>query len=121
MRSLAAAIGVLLLLPFSVDPVSGRGLRPIVDRIWFAPSPGSLDMRQLFETPEAWPRYDALVRSDAFARITRDWRKRIALEAGAVKDFYCTADESGMTAAAADTQRSLDAIRSAGGVVNFPS
>ena len=144
MRGLAAAIAVLLLLPFSIDPVSGRGLRP-VDRIWFAPSPGSLDMRQLFETPEAWPRaretirvfkfyqqhtqpgaaivgpntYDALVRSDAFARITRDWRKRIALEAGAVKDFYCTADESGMTAAAADTQRSVDAIRAAGGVVTY--
>ena len=139
-----AAAALLLLLPRPVSTL-GADLRAFSDRIWFAPAPGSLDMARLFDSPDDWPRargtitvfkfyqqhtqqnssivgpngYDALVRSGAFTRLARDWRKRIALEAGAVKDFYCTPDASGMNGAIADTQKSLDAVRSAGGVVTY--
>lgn len=144
MRQLLAAAALLLLLPPPVTTLAAD-LRAFSDRVWFAPAPGSLDMGRLFDTPSDWTRardtitvfkfyqqhtqqdaaivgpnrYDALVRSGAFTRLSRDWRKRIALEAGAVKDFYCTADASGMNAAIADTQKSLDAIRTAGGIVTY--
>lgn len=116
------------------------------DRFWFCPAPGSLDMLDLFESPEAWSRargriqvfkfyqqhtmpgppaivgpnsFEALVRAGAFRTIVGDWRTRIALEAGSVKEFYCTPDERGMRESVAATLRSLDAIREAGGAVTY--
>ncbi|CAN5819776.1 hypothetical protein BH24ACI4_BH24ACI4_13560 [soil metagenome] len=115
------------------------------ETIWFAPAPGSLDMRRLFEAPDEWPRarrvidvfkfyqqhtmrnppelvgpnsYDALVRTGAF-RTLRDWGKRIALEAGSVKEFYCTADESGMRESIRGTVESLNAVQEAGATVSY--
>ena len=79
-------------------------------------------MLRLFEAPEEWPRarqimnvfefyqghlltqvsagegpnsYTAFVKADAFRKLLR-WGKRIAVEAGAVKEGYCTPDASGM-------------------------
>jgi hypothetical protein len=114
-------------------------------RIWFAPAPGSLDLLRLFEAPDEWPRaraaidvykfyhqhtfrtppdivgpnsYDALVRVDAFRKLRR-WGKRIALEAGSVKEFYCTPDGSGMRESIDLTLDALDAVRAAGGAVHY--
>ena len=115
------------------------------DRLWFCPGPGTLDYRRLFEHPEEWAHarqlvsvfkfyqqhtltpadpivgpnsYDALVRSDAFRRLTK-WRKKIALEVGAVKEFYCTSDASGMKAAIDASIASVRAVRDAGGTVDY--
>lgn len=115
------------------------------DRVWFAPGPGTLDMLRLFEAPAEWPRarntidvfkfyqqhtartapaivgpnsYEALARAGAFRTLTQ-WGKRIALEAGSVKDFYCTPDDSGMRASIAGTIDSLEAVRAAGGFVSY--
>ncbi|HXW07510.1 MAG TPA: hypothetical protein VD833_19900 [Vicinamibacterales bacterium] len=115
------------------------------DRIWFAPAPGSLDLLRLFESVDEWPRarqtldvfkfyhqhtfaeppdivgpnsYDALVRVDAFRKL-RQWGKRVALEAGSVKEFYCTADDSGMRESIELTLRGLEAVHAAGGLVSY--
>lgn len=138
----------LLLATLAVLATAGPGAAQLRlrDRFWFCPAPGSLDMLELFESPEAWSRardrvqvfkfyqqhtmpgapaivgpnhYEALVRAGAFRTVVREWRKRIALEAGSVKAFYCTADERGMRESVAATLRSLDAIRDAGGTVTY--
>lgn len=115
------------------------------DRIWFSPGPGTLDLIRLFEQPGEWRRartltsvfkfyqqhtqtpapdivgpntYEALARAGAF-RTLKQWGMRIALEAGAVKDFYCTADASGMNAAIGNTLASLRAVDAAGGTVAY--
>lgn len=115
------------------------------DRIWFCPSPGSIDYRTLFEHPEEWPRarqlvnvfkfyqqhtqmpapdivgpnsYDALARTGAF-RLLKEWGIKTAIEVGAVKDFYCTPDASGMRGAIAGTVASIRAIQNAGGAVTY--
>ncbi|MEO5896003.1 MAG: hypothetical protein ABIS06_09905 [Vicinamibacterales bacterium] len=146
MRLLAVVQIALLLVVVSSDKsLDAIDLRAFADRIWFTPGPGTLDMQRLFEAPGEWPRaraaiqvfkfyqqhtepaasivgpntYDALARSGAFVKVTRDWKKRIALEAGSVKDFYCTPDSSGMEASIAATQRSIAAIRSAGGLLTY--
>ncbi len=63
-------------------------------------------------------RYDALVSAGAFRTLMK-WNKKIAIEAGSVKDFYCTADASGMQAAIANTLASIQAVQSAGGTVSY--
>ena len=115
------------------------------DRIWFTPGPGTLDMLRLFEAPEEWPRaratvdvfefyqghlltevspgegpnsYAAFVRADAFRKLQR-WGKRIAVEAGAVKEAYCTADDSGMRTSVARTLEALRNVSAAGGRVSY--
>jgi hypothetical protein len=114
------------------------------DRIWFSPGPGTIDYIRLFEHPEEWAHarqlfsvfkfyqghtqatnlafapntYDALVRAGAFRRLAT-WGKKIALEVGAVKPFYCTPDASGMNAAIDATVASVRAVQSAGGTVNY--
>jgi hypothetical protein len=139
-RLILLVVSVVLLL---APPGAGGPFTP--DRIWFAPAPGSLDLLRLFEAPEEWPRarqtmevfkfyhqhtfaeapgivgpnrYDALVRVGAFRKL-RQWGKRIALEAGSVKEFYCTADDSGMRASIDLTVEALDAVRAAGGIVSY--
>jgi hypothetical protein len=113
-------------------------------RFWFCPGPGTLDYISLFEHPEEWAHarqlfsvfkfyqghtqpsnqafapntYDALARADAFQKVTA-WGKQIALELGAVKPFYCTADASGMNAAIADTLGSVRAVEAAHGKVSY--
>src|SRR4051812_14301440 len=113
--------------------------------LWFAPSPGSSDYLQLFEDPQAWARarelisvfkfyqqhtqtpapsivgpntYDALARAGAF-RLVNQWHKKIALEVGSVKEFFCTADASGMNASISGTLASIAAVKSAGGAVAY--
>jgi hypothetical protein len=116
-----------------------------LDRVWFCPGPGTLDYLRLFEHPEEWPAarrdidvfkfyqqhtqtpaplnvgpnsYDALVGVDAFRRLS-GWNIKTAMEAGAVKEFYCTADASGMNRSIQDTVNSLAAIERAGGTVTY--
>ena len=115
------------------------------DRVWFSPGPGTVDYVQLFEHPEEWPHarqlisvfkfyqqhtqtpapsivgpntYDALARAGAFSLVNK-WRKKIALEVGSVKEFYCTADASGMNASISGTLASIAAVKSAGGAVAY--
>jgi hypothetical protein len=113
------------------------------DRVWFAPSPGSIDYLRLFERPDEWdaarglisvfkfyqqhtqapaPRivgpntYDALARAGAFRRL-REWGKKIAIEAGSVKEFYC--GPGGMDESIANSVASLRAVEAAGGIVSY--
>src|SRR6476619_1106572 len=129
-----------LLLVLSAAPRAASG-----PEIWFCPGPGTLDYPQLFEHPEEWRHardavsvfkfyqqhtsavsdavngpntYDALVRAGAFSTVTA-WGKKIALEVGAVKEFYCTPDASGMNSAIAQTLASIAAVKAAGGAVAY--
>lgn len=115
------------------------------DRIWFAPGPGTVDYLDLFERPEEWAHarqivdvfkfyqqhtqlpapsivgsnsFDALARAGAFQTLTK-WGKKIAIEAGSVKEFYCTPDASGMNASIASTVASLQVVQGAGGTVAY--
>ena len=140
MRSLAAGvIAVVLILS-----APARGAAP-ADRIWFAPGPGTLDYLDLFQEPQQWAHarqlfdvfkfyqqhtqtpvpsivgpnsYTALANAGAFRTLT-SWGKKIAIETGAVKEFYCTPDASGMRASVADTLASISAVESAGGRVTY--
>jgi hypothetical protein len=117
------------------------------DRFWFAPVPGAIDYIRLFEHPEEWPRarqlisvfkfyqqhtqkatpdivgpnsYDALARAGAF-RLLGQWKKKIAIEAGSVKEFFCTPDASGMNDSIGQTIASIKAVQAAGGSVAYIS
>jgi hypothetical protein len=114
-------------------------------RVWFCPGPGTLDYIQLFETPEAWAHsrqlvdvfkfyqqhtqvpspsivgpnsYEALARAGVFQKL-RASGKKIAIEAGSVKEFYCTSDASGMNASVASSLASIRNVEAAGGVVSY--
>ncbi len=114
-------------------------------RVWFCPGPGTLDYTRLFEHPEEWPRarrltsvfkfyqqhtltppdrivgpdsYDAFVRAGAFQKL-RDWHIETAIEVASVKEFFCTADGSGMNQSIAATLRSVRAVEAAGGAVSY--
>jgi len=134
--AIAAAIAVLTPHARAAEPT---------DRIWFCPGPGTLDYARLFQHPEEWPRARGLIdvfkvyqghtqtpppvsflpdSFDAFAsagvyRTLTQWNKKIAIEAGAVKEFYCTPDASGMQAAIGNTLDSIRAVQSAGGTVSY--
>ena len=140
MRRAAVAVALCVVL------AAGPGVSaPAADRIWFAPGPGTIDYISLFEHPEQWPHarelfdvfkfyqqhtqtppadvvgpnsYDALVRAGAFQTLTT-WGKKIAIEAGAVKQFYCTPDASGMQQAIGNTLNSIAAVQRAGGTVSY--
>jgi hypothetical protein len=115
------------------------------DRIWFSPGPGTLDYLRLFENPEQWTRarsvvsvfkfyaqhtqtpapatvgpnsYDALVRAGAFRSLTA-WKIKTALEAGSVKEFWCTSDASGMAASIQSTLEAVKAITDGGGQLAY--
>lgn len=113
-------------------------------QLWFCPGPGTLDYIRLFERPEEWPHaralvdvfkfyqghtqptnivfapntYPALVNANAF-RTVKNWGKKLAIEVGVVKDFYCTPDPSGMAHAIDDTLASVRAVQAAGANVDF--
>lgn len=133
---LVAALAAMLVASPAAAPL---------DRIWFSPGPGTIDFIRLFEQPDEWRRaqtlmsvfkfyqqhtqspapsivgpntYDALVRAGAF-RTLRRWGKKIALEVGSVKEFYCTPDASGMNAAIQNTLASVRAVEAAGGTVSY--
>lgn len=123
----------------------GAAAPAATDAMWFAPGPGTLDYINLFEDPDQWSNarqlvdvfkfyqqhtqmpapgivgpnsYDALVRAGAFQMLMK-WGKKIAIEAGSVKDFYCTPDSSGMDAAIGNTISSIRAVQDAGGTVSY--
>lgn len=123
-------------------PVAGSAA---TDRVWLVPNPGTLDFVRLFDHPEEWPRarqlmqvfqftqqhtqtpapsivgpnsYDALARAGVFAKLVQ-WHKRTAIGVGAVKEFYCTADASGMAAAISNTAQAIRAVTAAGGQVAY--
>jgi hypothetical protein len=123
----------------------GAVLPVSADRIWFSPGPGTLDYLQLFENPEQWTRarsvisvfkfyaqhtqtpasatvgpntYDALVRAGAFRKLSA-WHIKTALEAGSVKEFWCTPDSSGMDASIRSTLDAVKAITDAGGELTY--
>ena len=125
--------------------MSPTAAAPTADRVWFCPGPGTTDYIRLFEHPEEWAHarqlvdvfkfyqqhtqlpppsivgsnsVDALARAGAFRTLTK-WGKKIAIEAGSVKDFYCTPDGSGMNASIASTVASLQAVQGAGGSVAY--
>jgi hypothetical protein len=64
--------------------------------------------------------YDALVRVDAFRTLVR-WGKKLSIGVGAVKEFYCTDDASGMNEAIGNTLAAVAAVTSAGGKVDYLS
>jgi hypothetical protein len=136
---LAAVVGLSLVASSRV------GSAPVVKRIWFSPGPGTLDYLRLFEHPEEWPRargvisvfkfyaqhtqtpapsivgpnsYDALVRAGAFKQL-RTWKIKTAIEAGSVKEFWCTPDASGMEASVRSTLDAVRAIDAGGGAVDY--
>lgn len=139
---LVAALTVL----FAAIPSRAISALPVsADRIWFSPGPGTLDYLQLFENPEQWTRarsvisvfkfyaqhtetpaaatvgantYDALVRAGAFRKLV-DWKIKTALEAGSVKEFWCTPDSSGMQASIQSTLNAVKAIEGAGGQLTY--
>jgi hypothetical protein len=140
MRRIAVVVALLAVLGVS----RGRAAPP-ADRIWFAPGPGTIDYINLFQHPEEWPTarqlfdvfkfyqqhtqtpppdivgpntYDALVRAGAFQTLT-NWNKKIAIEAGSVKEFYCTPDASGMNASIQNTLDSIRAVQQGGGTVSY--
>jgi hypothetical protein len=137
----ALLAGILAASPLAATPT----LPVLADRIWFSPGPGTLDYLQLFENPEQWTRarsvvsvfkfyaqhtqtpaasivgvntYDALVRAGAFRKLA-SWKIKTALEAGSVKEFWCTADSSGMEASIRSTLENIKAIEDAGGQLAY--
>jgi hypothetical protein len=133
-------VAMTLLIAFDASPWPWT-----TDRIWFTPGPGTVDMLQLFESPDEWPHarqamdvfefyqghlltqvspgegpnsYQAFVRADAFRKLLR-WGKRIAVEMAAVKEFYCTPDSSGMQESIARTIEALRNVQAAGGRVTY--
>src|SRR3954466_5092102 len=116
---------------------ASAGAAPETDRVWFAPRPGTVDYLRLFDHPGEWERarqvlsvfkfyqqhtqtpapsivgpnsYDALARAGAF-RLLAQWKKKIAIEAGSVKEFFCTADASGMNDSIGQTLASIRAVQ----------
>lgn len=137
-----AAIPVVLAVLFASSP-AGRST-PL--RVWYTPAPGSLDMLRLFEAPEEWSEarsrvsvfkfyqgqllepapdifgpntYQALCSVGAFRILSQVWHKRVAIEVGAVKEFYCTPDPSGMNRSIRDTLSAIRAVHAAGGEVSY--
>lgn len=145
-RLLLTCLLLLALLGLPRAASTAASTLPVfADRIWFSPGPGTLDYLRLFEHPEDWPRarsvvsvlkfyvqhtqtpapsivgpnaYDALVRANAFRALT-SWRIKIAIEAGSVKEFWCTPDASGMQASIASTLSGIKAVVDAGAKVAY--
>ncbi len=113
-------------------------------RIWFTPDVASPDMIELFQAPDQWTfardhvsvfkfyegqllepapanvitnHYAALRGVDAFRKLTVQWHKQIAIEAPAVKPFYCGA--SGMREPIRNTFQAVANVMAAGGRVEL--
>ena len=85
-------------------------------------SPSSSSTRSTPQTPApstVGPNtYDALVSAGAFRKLTT-WKIKTALEAGSVKEFWCTPDSSGMEASIRSTLDAVKAIEDAGGQLTY--
>lgn len=135
----------VLSITLAATSPAGSTLPVSDDRIWFSPGPGTLDYLRLFEQPEEWTRaravvtvfkfyaqhtqtpasaivgpntHDALVRAGAFRQLT-SWKIKTALEAGAVKEFWCTPGASGMEASVRSTLEAVKAIEDASGMLAY--
>jgi hypothetical protein len=144
-RVLAVIIAAVFTALVATSSPASPTLPVSSDRIWFSPGPGTLDYLRLFENPEEWTRarsvvtvfkfyaqhtqtpapsivgpntYDALVRAGAFRKLPA-WKIKTALEAGSVKEFWCTPDASGMEASIRSTLDAVTAIESAGGQLSY--
>jgi len=133
--------GILAASPLAATPT----LPVLADRIWFSPGPGTVDYLQLFANPEQWTRarsvisvfkfyvqhiqtpapsivgpntYDAFVRAGAFRKLT-SWKIKTAMEAGSVKEPWCTPDSSGMDASIRSSLDAIKAIEDAGGQLSY--
>ena len=141
-----AVVVLALTASLAAFPSRANSALPVAaDRIWFSPGPGTLDYLQLFDHPEQWTRarsvisvfkfyaqhtqtppsatvgpnsYDALVRAGAFRQLVT-WKIKTALEAGSVKEFWCTPDPSGMQASIQSTLAAVTAIEDAGGQLTY--
>jgi hypothetical protein len=137
----AAALAAALLILLPIRPAAAPSTP---HTLWFAPGPGTLDYIRLFDHPEEWAHarqlvsvfkfyqghaqpgnqvfapntYEALKAAGAFQQLGR-WGIKTALEDGAVKEFYCTPDASGMNDAVSQTVASIRAVEAAGGTVSY--
>jgi hypothetical protein len=137
----------LFLFALPVLAVAQSAGSPAQRLVWFAPAPGSLDMRRLFVADEEWPAarqhmdvfkfyqahalphvdspvqgpntYEALCEIDAFRTVTERWHKQIAIEVASVKEPHCTSDWSGMATPIANTIAAVAAVQAAGGRVAY--
>jgi hypothetical protein len=64
--------------------------------------------------------YHALVQVDAFRKLVR-WHKKLSIGVGVVKDVYCTGDSTGMERAVSESTTAIEAVRAAGGTVDYLS
>jgi hypothetical protein len=137
---------VVLALGAAVDTLGQPAAATRSDRVWIAPAPASADMLRLFAAEHEWTRaraltrvfkfyqqhtitpahpivgpntYEALARAGAFRTVSERWQKKLALEVGAVKEFYCTPDDTGMRSAVDATLASIAAVQRAGGSVDY--
>lgn len=112
--------------------------------MWFAPGPATPDLLALFQDASQWKAareriavfkfyqsqllspppqtvegntYTALRDVQAFRKLTTTWKKATAIEVGAVKAQYCTAEGSGEAQAVTDSVAAIDAVEAAGGYV----
>jgi len=132
-----------LLIGVLVAALSLSGSAATPHQIWFCPGPGTLDFIRLFDRPNEWRRardvidvfkfyqqhtqstnpafapntYQALSNANAF-RMIKSWGKKLAIEVGVVKDFYCD-DANGVQHAIDDTLNSVRAVQNAGGTVDY--
>ena len=79
----------------------------------------NIPLRQ--QTASSGPTTDeALVRVQAFRKLVL-WRKKLSIGVGAVKEFYCTDDASGMNEAIGNTLSAIAAVTAARGRVDYLS
>jgi hypothetical protein len=140
LRVLAVVLALAVLCGGSAADAANRSRG-----IWLAPGPGTLDFIRLFQQPQEWPHarqlfnvfkvyqqhtqtpapsivgqntYTALATAGVF-RTLNTWGKKLAIEAGSVKEFYCTPDPSGMQTSISQTVDSIRAVQAAGGTVSY--
>ena len=143
---LRLALFTLLVASSLAIPVTSSTNAVSADRIWFCPAPGTLDYLRLFEHPEEWaprdgpsspsssstrniprPRRASIVGPEHVRRARASGRvqktdlveDQDALEAGSVKEFWCTPDASGMDASIRSTLDAVKAIEDAGGTLAY--
>jgi hypothetical protein len=144
MRRTRGWVPLALACALLASPAPLAGAIP-ADRIWFCPGPGTIDYARLFDHPEEWAHaralvsvfkfyqshtltagdpsigpntYDALARAGAFS-LPKKWGMKIAIEAAAVKEYYCTPDASGMANAIDAGVASIRGVEDGGGTVGY--
>lgn len=144
MRRTGAALAVLLAAIVLAVPTAERAV--IRKQVWFTPAPAASDLLGLFNNGAQWATarerlavikfyqgqltvphplevegntLDALRDVRVFSRITLEWHKSIAVEVGAVKAFYCSANGTAESQAVADTNGVIANVEALGGRVSY--